>query len=426
MEIDLYQTSEEQQHLSRRYMAIYLRLSDKEKKEGIYKKESDSIESQRNLIHSFIQTQDELSKYPVREFLDDGSSGVHFRRVGVQKLLTEVEKGRIACIIVKDLSRFGRDYMEAGMYLEQVFPRLGVRFIAVTDQYDSFNNSSTIETGFKNLIHDRYSKDLSKKIKSVKLLQQQKGVYSGGDVPYGYKKTAGKQEIFQPDPDTAAYVTKIFSLAASGSSPSAIARYLNQHKIPTPGAYKTQNTKQHYQLKNKKSNLWTSPQVRIILQNEAYLGTYLCHKSTTYRPRESKLLEAAEYFRFEHAYPALISKEKFETVQHTWMHYGKRGRYQKKPPAHPLVGKIKCGHCGYSARLGGRAPSFYFCCRMGENCGSRSRAEAQDLEQIIKIIQLQVELLQIKNQIENRIEKIEIYKENRIEILVLISNQLTY
>ncbi len=438
MERELYQLNEEIQVFPDKYIAIYLRVSDEDKGVGALKGESDSIANQRSLIYNFIHTHRELSGYPVREFLDDGSTGVTFRRSGIQKLLTEVERNHIFCVVVKDLSRFGRDYIESGMYLEQFFPLMGVRFLSISDAYDSLDNPAGIEIGFKNLIYDCYSRDLSKKIRAVKLLQQKNGCYSGGDVPYGYRKRIDGQEGLQPDPETAGNITTIFSLAADGCSPSAIAGYLNQQKLPTPGAYKKQSAKRKYQLKNKKSNLWTSLQVRIILQNETYLGTYLCHKSIVGRPRERRKLEASEYMRFENAHPALISREVFEAAQHVIKYYEKRGSYRKKASAHPLSGKIKCGHCGYSVRLGGKTPNLYFRCRMGESCGSGIRVNAQVLEEVIQVIHyqlmafledggellffspIQAEPLQIGDFVKRWIEKIEVYSRDRIEILVLI------
>ena len=168
------------------YVAKYLRISDDDVDVGKGKDESGSISNQRGVLQYFISNHEELSKYPVKEFLDDGYSGVNFNRPGVQNLLKEVKENKVACIVVKDLSRFGRNYIEVGDYIEQIFPFLGVRFIAVSDNYDSFKNSGGIEIGFKNLIHDMYSRDLSKKIKSVKRMHQEKGTYIGGDVPYGY------------------------------------------------------------------------------------------------------------------------------------------------------------------------------------------------------------------------------------------------
>ncbi len=164
----------------------YYRLS----KEDGDKVESDSIVNQKALVREFLKTHPDIQIYD--EKVDDGYTGVNFQRPGVQRLLKEVREKRVACIVVKDLSRFGRNYIEVGDYIEQIFPFLGVRFISVFDHYDSFRNPAGIEIGFKSLIHDLYSRDLSRKVKSVKHLYQEQGRYSGGDVPYGYRKMMGR------------------------------------------------------------------------------------------------------------------------------------------------------------------------------------------------------------------------------------------
>jgi len=185
------------------YVAKYLRISDDDEDMGGRKTESDSIGNQRKVLDVYIKNHPELSQYPLREYLDDGFSGVNFHRPGIQGLLKEVRENRIACIVVKDLSRFGRNYIEVGDYIEQIFPFLGVRFISIADNFDSFKNPAGIEIGLKNLIHDLYSRDLSKKIKSTKALMQKQGVYSGGGVPFGYIRDDGngKTADFIPDPE---------------------------------------------------------------------------------------------------------------------------------------------------------------------------------------------------------------------------------
>lgn len=166
------------------------------------------------MLENYISNHDELSQYPVREFVDDGVSGVSFNRPGIQSLLSEVKGKKVACIVVKDLSRFGRNYIEVGDYIEQIFPFLGVRFIAVSDNFDSFKSPAGLDIGFRNLMHDLYSRDLSKKIKSVKKLMQEKGAYSGGDVPYGYMRGSEKEDVYVIDPEAAQIVRKIFLYAA--------------------------------------------------------------------------------------------------------------------------------------------------------------------------------------------------------------------
>lgn len=385
------------------YVARYLRISDDDEDVGKGKDESGSISNQRGVLQYFISNHEELSKYPVKEFLDDGYSGVNFSRPGVQNLLKEVKENKVACIVVKDLSRFGRNYIEVGDYIEQIFPFLGVRFIAVSDNYDSFKNSGGIEIGFKNLIHDMYSRDLSKKIKSVKRMHQEKGAYLGGDVPYGYVYSGNRKAeqgigIYQPDPDAAVVVRKIFSLAANGNTPINIVKCLNNEGIPTPGVYKNQTKNYNYQIKNAKSNLWKSEKIRDILQNEVYVGTYICHKISTVRPREAYWNDEAEYIRFENAHEALVSRDVFETAQKVMEIRGKRGKYKKTINCHALQGKVKCGYCGYSMNKSSKKTDPDYFCRMGNSCGSHLRIKVQDLENAV--LEILRKLVSVQREIE--------------------------
>ncbi len=374
------------------YIAKYLRISDDDI--GEEKSESDSIGNQRKVLEYYIENHQELSGYPVKEFLDDGYSGVNFNRPGVQRLLKDVQGRKVACIIVKDLSRFGRNYIEVGGYVEQVFPFMGVRFISVSDNYDSSQNPAGIEIGFKNLIHDLYSRDLSRKVKSVKHLHQERGIYSGGGVPYGYRKKESKGAAYCPDPKAAEVVKKIFCLAAEGAAPVQIADELNKEMIFTPGAYKNQSLNQNYRLKNRKKNLWTPAQVRGVIQNEVYIGTYICHKSTSVRPREMKQNDRSEYLKFEHDHEALVGEELFLAAQAAIVTRGKRGFYKKEENPHALKGKIKCGCCGYGMVRGGRKTDVYYC-RMGNGCGSRIKIETKELEEVVlKTLQKIIEVCQ--------------------------------
>ena len=385
-------------------IAIYMRLSQDD---GDFDVESNSIINQRLLLCSYVAKH--FEDYELLEFQDDGYSGVNFNRPGVQNLLREVKENKVACIVVKDLSRFGRNYIEVGDYIEQIFPFLGVRFVAISDNYDSFLNSGGIEVGFKNLIHDMYSRDLSKKIKSVKRMHQEKGTYIGGDVPYGYMYSGNKKAekgigIYQPDLDAAVVVKKIFGLAAEGNTPVNIAKHLNDKGIPTPGAYKNQTRNYNYRVKNTKSNLWVGSKIRDILQNEVYIGTYICHKVTSIRPREMNRNDVSEYLRFENAHEALVSEEVFDAAQKVIKSGEKRGIYKKAENRHALQGKVKCGYCGYAMSRSSNKPDSDYLCRMGDSCGSHLRIKVQILEdavlEILKkltFIQRDAELKKEKN-----------------------------
>ena len=345
-----FQIGEKVGFMDDRYIAGYMRISDDDEDLGEGKKESNSIENQRKLIEYYVERHEELSMYPLKEFADDGVSGVSFNRPGVQRLLKEIKENRVQCVIVKDLSRFGRNYIEAGDYIEQIFPFLGVRFISIADNFDSFKKPAGIEIGLKNLIHDLYSRDLSKKIKSTKALMQKQGVYSGGGVPFGYirddrnRKTAD----FIPDPEAAQVVRQIFTLAADGNTTTKIADILNKKGIPTPGAYKREHEKIRYQMKNDKRNLWTSSQISLIIQNEVYLGTFVSHKLSTVKPGVVRKIQESEYVKLENQHEKIIEKEVFQKAQKV-ISTGKKRKNRKdkenKNPS-PLRGKIKCGCCG--------------------------------------------------------------------------------
>ena len=365
------------------YVAMYLRLSDDDENLGGEKRESDSILNQRRVLENYISNHDELAQYPIKEFVDDGVSGVSFNRPGIQSLLNEVKKKKVACIVVKDLSRFGRNYIEVGDYIEQIFPFLGVRFIAVSDNFDSFKSPAGLDIGFRNLMHDLYSRDLSKKIKSVKKLMQEKGAYSGGDVPYGYMRGSEKEDVYIPDPEAAQIVRKIFLYAAEGDTTLQIAGKLNQEGIPTPGVYKNRSVNANYELKNGKSNLWAASQVGLIIRNEVYIGTFVGRKLSTARPWERKKNEESEYIKIEGHHEGLVTEELFREAQKAIRVRKKREAYKKEENPSPLKGKVKCGCCGYSMSLKRAVKKKYYYCRMGSGCGSYLKIGLEPLEKTV-------------------------------------------
>lgn len=366
-----------------RYLAKYLRISDDDEDLGEGKRESDSILNQRRVVEDYINSHEELSKYPVKEFVDDGVSGVSFNRPGIQSLLGEVKEKKIACIIVKDLSRFGRNYIEVGDYIDQIFPFMGVRFIAVSDHFDSSKGPAGLDIGFRNLMHDLYSKDLSKKIKSVKRLMQEKGAYSGGDVPYGYMRANGKGEAYVPDPEAAQIVRAIFLYAAGGDTTMQIAGKLNAESIPTPGVYKNRKINANYELKNGKGNLWNASQVSVIIRNEVYIGTFIGRKLSTVRPWERKRNEESEYVKIEGHHEGLVAEELFREAQNAVKVRKKREAYKKEENPSPLKGKVKCGCCGYGMSLKRTVKKQYYYCRMGSGCGSYLKIGLELLEKTV-------------------------------------------
>ena len=214
-------------------LAMYLRLSLEDKKAiedgGFTQGESNSIGNQRKQILEYIHHDPELSKYEIMEFSDDGCSGTNMERPGMQKLLKEVKENRIRCIIVKDMSRFSRDYIEMGTYLNQIFPFMGIRFIALNDHYDSReHHGSTIEidTAFQTLLYDLYSKDVSVKVKTSFENKCANGEYVFGQVPFGYEKSKEVKNTVVVNEKEAGIVRYIFSLAVQGKSSTQIAKQL--------------------------------------------------------------------------------------------------------------------------------------------------------------------------------------------------------
>ncbi len=396
------------------YVAEYLRISDDDEDIGDVKKESNSIANQRKVMEYFIAGHEELSKYPVKEFVDDGVSGVSFQRPGIQNLLREVKENRIACIVVKDLSRFGRNYIEVGDYIEQIFPFMGVRFIAVSDNFDSFKNPASLDVGFKNLMHDLYSRDLSRKIKSVKSLQQKEGVYSGGGVPYGYRiNDKGDGKPYVPDSEAAQVVRKIFRLAADGTTTTKIADKLNDESIPIPGAYKNQMANCRYQMKNGKRSLWSASQVSIIIRNEAYLGTFVGRKLSTVKPREVKKNDKSEYIKIADHHERLIENDLFEKAQGAIIVRKRRKPYEKGENKTALMGKVKCGCCGYGMSLKQTTKRNYYYCRMGNSCGSYIQIDLELLETVILNV--------LKKLVEVYHEQEENKQSERVKVLTAIS-----
>ena len=214
-------------------VGIYLRLSqeDKIKKDT----ESNSIENQRRIIKKYIDSNEDLVF--ISEYVDDGYSGTSFNRPGFQEMLKDLKKSKIDTIIVKDLSRFGRNYVEVGRFLEDTFPTMRVRFISIIDKIDSFKNpesSSSMLVNFKNLINDEYARDISRKIKSVYRIKQKKGEYIAAHVPFGYRKDPDNKYHLLIDMEGAKIVKLIFELALNNKTAIQIADYLNERKFPTP------------------------------------------------------------------------------------------------------------------------------------------------------------------------------------------------
>lgn len=338
--------------MSKWVIGKYIRLSladqDLMKKEN--KSESESISHQKALIQNFINGNSELNGSEQYEFFDDGYSGTNFERPSFERLMERIKKGQINCVIVKDFSRFGRDYIELGDYLERIFPFMGVRFISINDHYDSADYKGTtggLDVVMKNIVYDYYSKDLSVKVKTAKYQKMKQGKYLGGHVPYGLMKDPKDKHKLIIDPEAAAVVREIFDMAIAGMRLIDMARTLNERGIKTPGQYyrrKHPGTKKFADASD--MVCWNHNNIRSILQQEMYYGAIVGHKRQGLGVgcKHTATVPKEEQFIVEGKHEGIVTKEEFLKAQEIFC----KQRKTKKviPKTYPLYRKVKCGTCG--------------------------------------------------------------------------------
>lgn len=359
-------------------IAIYMRLSQDD---GYLEAESNSIVNQRQLLHFYIA--EHFENYELLEFVDDGYTGTNFNRPGVAELLDKVKEGKIDCIIVKDLSRFSRDYIEIGSYLEQIFPFAGVRFIAVNDEYDSDNykgDVAGIDTAFKNLLNDLYCKDISVKAKTALRVKKEKGVYANGSCAFGYYKDSKDRHKLLIDEKEAAIVRRIFQMTLDGISSHEIAKQFNAEGVKTPIEYKMERGITFRMPKGVHFE-WDGPSICHILRNAAYAGDFVYDKYETPEVGgKPRLKPQSEWKVFKDHHEAIIDRDIFERIQQS------RGtKNAVKYERHPLIGKIECGRCHRSLRIARIKNPYFFCSnRYVSRCeGCVSRINVQFLEQYL-------------------------------------------
>lgn len=333
-------------------IAKYLRLSLEDADiDPAEKDESNSISNQRKLLDGHIEKLG-IKDATVIEFVDDGYSGTSFERPDVKRLLELAKKGKIHCIIVKDFSRWGRDYIAVSDYLEQIFPFLQIRFISVNDQYDSdkldYGSAGMVDVGFKNIMNDLYCKELSQKLKLTKQQLFREGKYHSSFAFYGYLKSKKEKYKLVIENNTANVVRKIFKWADRGMRTTQIAKKLNDKKVPTPMAFlSSQDGFKQYLKSENHGKMWTSSSVLRILKDERYTGKciYGRTKVVAVGSRRSVKCPPEEWVVVPEVFPVIILQERFDRVQ------GKL-RTHRKTKKHNynrmFIGNIRCGHCGYS------------------------------------------------------------------------------
>lgn len=411
------------------HAAIYVRLS---KEDGDVstsaKAESNSISNQKDFIRNFLADKKDIRI--VKEYVDDGYSGSNFDRPSFQTMMEDIKRGVIDCVVVKDLSRFGREYIDSGRYIERLFPALDVRFIAINDNYDSVTGKSQgdeIIIPFKNLINDAYCRDISIKIRSHLDVKRKNGEYIGAFVPYGYEKSDDDKHKLVIDTYAAGIVKEIFRLKLHGMSQDAIATQLNNEGVLAPMEYK-QSTGSGYQtgfLQNEKS-VWSSVTVRRILENEIYIGNLVQGKRTTpnHKVKQEVVKPESDWIRIEKNHEPVISDRDFEIVQRllgmdtrispdsdeplvdkeTFEKAQERVKeisdayFAKEFTKHPpnemnlLKGKIVCGDCGKGMRLSPRTTKsyVYFCGTFSDGINPACSRHKIDQEEVNKAVFAQI------------------------------------
>jgi len=376
--------------------AIYIRLSQEDDNVG----KSDSVKNQRDLLTNFAMNHSDLSKGKLLYFIDDGHSGTNFNRPAVKDMLEQVRKGKIQCIAVKDFSRFGRNYIEVCGYLEQVFPFLGVRFLSVTDHFDSndhIGSSAGIEVGFKTLIHDLYSRDLSVKTKSGKLAKSKKGEHVHSTAPFGYVKSKTVKNAWLIDETAATTIRKIYSLALDGITVTEIAKKLNLDGLPSPLTHRINtNTVGCVALNTVDDTaLWRMANVTRILRDERYTGKSITGKTvkSKFDVNKTRFIPKSEWLVVPNAHEPIITQETFDKVQAILGPYNQRKI--KRVNTNIFSGKLRCGHCRHAMRRYRGLKPKYICgssMELGKKCLTDTIYEADVAEAVLAALKAEIAL----------------------------------
>ena len=397
--------------------AIYLRLSRDDEDIDGSKTESNSISSQRDMIRSFVRKQDNMEIYDI--YVDDGYSGANFDRPEFKRMMKDVKAGNVDCVIVKDLSRLGRDYIEAGRLIQKTFPAFSVRFIALTDQFDSLTadyNETSMVIPVKNFVNDSYSRDISAKVRSHQQIKRANGDFIGAFAVYGYKKCENNRNMLVPDDYAADIVKKIFAWKIEGYSNLAIAEMLDSLGILSPMEYKKiQGEKFQTGFVTGVKAKWSAVAVKRILTNENYIGTLVQGKEekVNYKVKKSIRKPEEEWTKVQEAHEAIISKEDFEMVQDLLKIDTRAGRGEKK--SHIYAGILFCGDCMEPMirrvnRYKGKESVSFICStkNKGGKCSRHTITEENLNNLVLTGLRTQVSLLLNKSKVLESIEQMEI------------------
>ncbi len=371
--------------------ALYERLSRDDEQAG----ESNSILNQKKYLEEYAR---QKGLRNIRHFYDDGYSGTNFNRPGFTALLEEIEAGRVDTLVVKDLSRFGRNYLQVGYYTEIVFPKKGVRFIAINNNVDSANPTENDFTPFLNIMNEWYAKDTSNKIKAVFKSRMKEGLRCSGAIPYGYKRINGDKQTLVVGEPAAEVVRKVFRLACQGVGVTAIAERLTEEKVLIPSAYTAKYSPENCRHRTVIDPYrWNATTVGYILDRQEYLGHTVLGKSIceNFKTKQRRAATPEELMIFPDTHEAIIDQDTWDIAQ--------KLRVRAKPRAangtysHRLSGMIYCADCG--SRMGFISPDAkqsekHYDSDSAFQCGNYRNKNNECVSHFIKTSALEAAILQ--------------------------------
>lgn len=323
--------------------ALYCRLSKDDERQG----ESLSIETQKSMLVRFAQ---ENGLIPYEIYVDDGYSGLNFERPDFQRMIDDVATGKIGVVVVKDLSRFGRDHIVVGQYQEIYFPSKRVRFIALNDGIDTINSHSTDYAALKNVINEFYSRDTSRKIKAAFRARAKDGKYRSKSAPFGYLKDPADHNHLIPDPETAPVVAKIYELVLKGWGNHRIRDYLRETKVPVPSWYmhiRGIEDKSHMFPDEESKYIWRPDTLRLLIRNRVYCGDcVLCKSDTVFKTKQHFKTEESSWITVENTHEPIVSRDTWERANE--LIAVKRRKYKDtlSGDLNIFSGLLKCADCG--------------------------------------------------------------------------------
>lgn len=388
--------------------ALYVRLSIMDTRD---RKDSESLQTQIDYLCGYIAKHPDLELYDC--YRDNGETGTNFERPGFQRMMEDVKAGRVDCIIVKDLSRFGRDFLETGNFLEKVLPFMGVRFISVNDNYDSIRADSgeAMTIALKNLMNDIYAKDISQKVYSALDTKKRSGEFIGNFAVYGYVKSPEDRHKLVVEPEAAEVVKRIFRMKKDGMSNAAIARTLTAEQIPNPN-YHRYLQGVVFTKRFSENSPWQTQTVKHILENPVYLGHMVQGKKITklHAGQKQKIMPPSEWIIVPNTHEAIIEQELFDAVQailkvkHEEYH-SRLGKYAHFDSENIFEGLVVCACCQHnmtrykSVYNKGRTVAYHFICPrhamlLDAGCPNTGGLRENDLKAAVyEVLRLQMAML---------------------------------